>query len=142
MGKCLCRQRFAVLAGLFIALSGCGPSKSVVEGRITLDGKPLPSGTISLEPTVSGGKAFDSDINDGKYCIEIPREDASGKYVIRIMSLQPTGRKLAAGPPAPPGTMIEEIADAIPEQYNAKSTLQVDLASSGPHDFTLSTPSK
>jgi hypothetical protein len=135
-------RKLAVLAAWCVAACGCGSSKTVIEGQITLDGKPLSSGVIAFEPTERGGKAFDSDITDGKYRIEMPRDDVTGKCVVRITSLQATGRKIPAGPPAPQGTLISEMAEAIPQQYNAKSTLQVNLASSGPHDFSLSTSPK
>jgi hypothetical protein len=36
--------------------------------------------------------------------------------------------------------MIDEIADAVPAQYNDRSTLKVDLSQTGPLDFELFSP--
>src|SRR5262249_53688892 len=90
-----------------------------------------------FEPADSRGKVFGADIKEGSYRIEIPQEKAVGKSVVRIESPQPTGRKVPAGPPAARGAMIDEIAEAVPAQYNTKSTLQVDLSIASPHNFEL-----
>jgi len=118
--------------------SSCAPAARVVEGKVTLDGKALASGAIDFEPVDSQqGRLFGADIKEGSYRIQMPREAAVGKYLVGITSMRSTGRKVAAGPPAARGAMIDEIAEAVPAQYNAKSTLQVDLSQSGPFDFEL-----
>jgi hypothetical protein len=133
-----CCFGMALLIACLCIATGCGTSTRVIEGSVTLDGKPLPSGAISFEPTDSLGRPFGGDILDGCYRIEIPPEQAHGTSVVRIMSPQPTGRKVPAGPPAARGATIDEIAEAIPAQYNNKSTLKVDLSTSIAHNFELS----
>ena len=132
-----CRLGMAVIAVCLSASNGCGPSTHVIDGKLTLDGKPLTSGAIEFEPVDSSGRLFGTDITDGGYRIEVPQEQSQGKFIVRIISPQPTGRRVAAGSPAPPGTMIDELAEAIPAQYNTRSTLQADLSSASPHDFEL-----
>lgn len=124
---------------IFVAMSsGCAPAVRVVEGKVTLDGKALASGAIDFEPADKRGKPFGGDINEGSYRVEIPREGAVGNSIVRITSMRSTGRKVPAGPPAARGTMIDEIAEAVPTQFNTKSMLQVDLSQVDPFDFELS----
>lgn len=132
-----CRLCVAVIAACLSASNGCGPSIHVIDGTLTLDGKPLASGAIEFEPTDSSGRLLGTDIMDGRYRIEVPQDQAQGKYIVRIISPRPTGRRVAAGSPAPPGTMIDELADAVPAQYNTRSTLTADLSNASPHDFEL-----
>jgi hypothetical protein len=139
MYKAGCWSKIAAIAICLALCSGCAPALRVVEGRVTLDGNPLASGAIDFEPAdTHRGKPFGGDIKDGSYRIEIPREGAVGKYVVRITSMRSTGRKVLAGPPAARGATIDEVAEAMPAQYNTKSTLQVDLSRVGPFDFQLS----
>jgi hypothetical protein len=132
-----CWSKVATVAIGLTLSSGCAPAVRVVEGKVTLDGKALASGAIDFEPADSRGRPFGGDIKEGSYRIEIPRE-VVGKSVVRIVSLQSTGRKVPAGPPAARGAMIDEIAEVVPAQYNTKSTLQVDLSRVDPIDFELS----
>jgi hypothetical protein len=139
---CWSKVEVAALAICLALVSGCAPAVRVVEGKVTLDGKALPSGAIDFEPADSRNKVFGGDIKEGRYRIEIPPAQAQGTSVVRILSPQPTGRKVPAGPPAAPGAMIDEIAEAIPRQYNTSSTLKVDLSMANPHDFELFSRSK
>ena len=71
-----CHQRIAAtgwsagalaLAALWLALPGCGGGggKAKVTGTVTLDGKPLPAGTIAFIP--EKGPAVAASIRDGVY---------------------------------------------------------------------------
>jgi hypothetical protein len=142
MYKPWCWSKVAAIAMCLAISSGCAPEVRVVEGKVTLDGKSLASGAIDFEPADSRGRLFGGDIKEGSYRIEIPREYAIGKSVVRITSLQSTGRRVPAGPPAVAGAMIEEITEAVPAQYNTRSTLKVDLSIASPHNFELFSHSK
>jgi hypothetical protein len=133
-----CWSKVAAIAICLAISSGCAPAVRVVEGKVTLDGKALASGVIDFEPADSRGKLFGGDIKDGIYHIEIPPAQAQGTSVVRITSPQPTGRRVPAGPPAVAGAMIDEIAEAVPAQYNTRSTLKADLSVASPHNFELS----
>jgi hypothetical protein len=137
MYKPWCPSKVAAIAICLAVSSGCAPSVHVVEGKVTLDGKALTSGAIDFEPADGRGKLTGGDIKEGGYRIEIPSAQAQGTSIVRIVSPQPTGRKVLAGPPAPAGAMIDEIAEAVPAQYNTRSTLKVDLSVVGPHNFEL-----
>ena len=52
--------------------------------------------------------------------------------------MRQAGRKIAAGPPAPAGTLVDEIQQYIPAAYNVSSTLTWDLAAGANRcDFQL-----
>jgi hypothetical protein len=139
MNKPWCWSNVAAIAICLAIFSGCAPAARVVEGKVTLDGNSLASGAIEFEPADRHhGKLLGGDIKDGSYRIQIPGDGAVGKSVVRITSMQSTGRKVPAGPPAVRGAMIDEIAEVVPTQFNMNSTLQVDLSRAGPFDFALS----
>ena len=110
-----------------------------VSGNITLDGKPVEEGAITFVP-IEGTQSpsAGSDILDGGY--DVPREKGPkvGVYRVEIRAQRKTGKKIAAGSPAPPGTMVDETVEAIPPAYNRESKLRAELkAGSNPLDFDL-----
>src|SRR5215216_4505966 len=109
MHKPWCWAKLAAVATYLVLASGCAPAVRVLEGKVTLDDNALASGAIDFEPADSRGRLFGADIKEGSYRIEILPAQAQGTSVVRIMSPQPTGRKVPAGPPAAPGAMIDEI---------------------------------
>jgi hemoglobin len=94
-----------------------------VEGRITLDGKPVAGGTISLVPAKEGaGKPISGEIKeDGSYRLEkVP----PGEYTISIAP--PTGK--------------EKAKDAVPAKFGSANTsgLVMELkAGTQTHDIAL-----
>ena len=137
MYKSPCWSNVAAVAICLPLSLGCAPAVRIVEGQVTLDGKALASGAIDFEQADGQGRVFGGDIEEGSYRIEIPEAQARGTSVVRIISPQPTGRKVPAGPPASPGAMIDEIADAVPARYNTRSTLKVDLSIATLQNFEL-----
>src|SRR5262249_49372612 len=64
-------RSFCGFAGAFafvISLAiGCGPAKGKVSGSVTLDGQPLPAGTITFYSGKGGSVA--GEITDGEYSV-------------------------------------------------------------------------
>lgn len=112
-----------VAAPLFVA--GCGQPAAVVEGTVTFEGKPVPEGSISFEAPDGSIPTFGGAIKDGAYRVEVPA-GGPARRVVRVVASRLTGRKVPAGPPFPPGTMLDEIERA-PARYNDRSTLETDL---------------
>lgn len=92
---------FALVAcGLALACSGCGDSQNLrVSGRVTFNGKPVPTGKIYFSPDASkqnkGPSGF-ADIKDGSYDTgqKGGRGVAGGPMVVRIEGFEevpPTG---------------------------------------------------
>lgn len=67
------RRSIAALLMVVAALSGCGPrglQRFQLEGKVTFDGKPVPSGTIRFEPDSTKGNRGPvgyAEIIDGRY---------------------------------------------------------------------------
>lgn len=141
--RCFGRQHphlAAILIGL-LACTGCGEKRVPICGDITLDGKPVPSGAIALEPFDGKGPTTGGKITDGKYELVGASAPLPGKKRIRITGVRKTGRKVQADF-APPGTMIDEIECFVPKIYDTQSTLTCNVSFDGTNriDFTLKSP--
>jgi hypothetical protein len=111
-------------AGLFLLLLSVGcTGKGSISGRVTLDGKPLPLGTITFHSEEGRHDVFNASIRDGSYAIDGVQ---AGKARVTIVSVDParvgaaaasTGQaggsdvKPRAAPAATPGFV------AVPERY-------------------------
>lgn len=119
-------------------LVGCGGSNlATIRGNVTLDGTPLEVGSIVFEPADRTGPVAGGTIKDGKYLLAGDSGVVPGKKIVRINASRNTGRKIEAGPPAPAGTLVDEVV-YVPDSYNEKSTLSVQVESgASSHDFEL-----
>ena len=79
-----------------------------VEGKVTFKGQPVKSGSIAFEPVDRKGPSLGGVIADGRYSVVNKENNAGGKKYVRITCVYNTGRKVPAGPPEPPGTMVDE----------------------------------
>jgi hypothetical protein len=124
-------KRSLAAAALFLfALVGCGPDGPQmveVSGTVKYDGKDVPDGDIMFVPE---NKAIGPDagkIKDGKYAFKVK----SGRHRVEITALRKIpGKKDAMGEDA--------TEHAIPEKYNVKSELTVEVApGKANHPFDL-----
>ena len=122
--------------------AGDGLPREAVNGTVTLDGQPLVEGTIQFAPAdptkngVGGGAA----IKSGHFSIAREYGLVPGSYNVSISAPDRGG---GAGKPQAPGAggrsaLAKEL---IPAEYNAKSTLKVEITKGGPNTpaFTLAT---
>jgi hypothetical protein len=120
-----------LVAGVGLALCGCGGSPVPVSGTVTFEGKPLPEGDI-IFTDLEGKVAPDAGkIRDGSYSVAVK----PGKKKVEIRASKPI-----ALPPGKKGPMGEgEMwVDYIPARYNTKSELAAEVSSaSTKHDFAL-----
>ena len=61
-----------------------------------------------------------------------------------IVAIQPTGRQVRDAD-GPPGSTVAELANVIPERYNTKTELEIEVKSQSPNTFTfdlVSTPAR
>ena len=131
-----------ILAALMLLpIGGCNRGKDfdlqAVSGKVTLDSRPLDNGAIRFSPADKQGLLSGSAIAAGEY--HIPREKGlpPGKYTVQISS----GLEGSASRPAgPPGDAPPPLKERIPEKYNSKSQLGVEVKSGGGNtfDFDLS----
>jgi hypothetical protein len=140
-------HRFLTLAIPALALlvaPGCSSDGGRVglSGTITLDGEPLPSGSIlfvPIEGTMSPSAG--SDIVDGDYEVARARGPKTGVFRVEIRSQRKSGRKVQAPPPAAKGVLAEEWIEAVPASYNRESTLRIELEP-GNHPLNFDLKSK
>jgi hypothetical protein len=115
---------------------GCGPSgppRVEISGKVTWDGKPLETGTISFIPEEGlVGPMAGAQIVRGEYQIRADQGPTVGDHRVEIQAWKTSGQKEVAGvggattgPSA--GGVVETIKMYIPEQYNTKSTLRATI---------------
>lgn len=134
MKKLACLCLFVSAASLV----GCGADaggRVMVSGNVTHNGAPLATGTISFLPTDGKGATAGATISNGKYETAI----APGSKKVSITSEQVV-KEIPRDPKDPSGEKITETRQVIPPQYNAQTTLTVDIPDSGKQDanFELS----
>lgn len=124
---------------LSVVLGGCGgdnrPKLVPVAGRISLDGKPLSSGSVTLRPeSAQGGWEQPTGIieADGKYVVYTQGRAGAppGKYRVVIFATGPTKSADGAAHPGLPVSLI-------PAMYNdpAQTPLQIDVEAGAKRSF-------
>ncbi|WP_425619404.1 hypothetical protein NA78x_003144 [Anatilimnocola sp. NA78] len=122
------RASLGLILIAFVACLGCGGSATTVQGTVTFDGQPVDQGMIEFVPTDGTGPVAGGTIANGSYQLGPETRVAPGNMLVRIRAMRPTGKKIKAGPPAPEGTMIDDVQQYIPAKYNEQSTLTAQLA--------------
>lgn len=117
---------------LIAAVGGCGffggTQRGSVSGTITFDGAPVAEGVISLQPTGdTEGPSAGGHVQAGRYTIAAARGPFPGRYRVEITASRKTGRVVKAEGLGDGNQTIDESEQFIPAQYNAKSTLEVEI---------------
>ncbi len=126
-----------VLALACGAAIGCSSDANVgldVNGSVTLDGKPLPSGTISFA-TPDGRSLGTAEVAEGRYAIPASAGLQPGTYQVEILSVVPTGKTVKN--PDFPNETIKEVRNVVPARYNVRSELKAELKADGPREFSF-----
>lgn len=126
----------AVLAGLLLALPGCGKGTGdslTVQGHVTLDGKPLESGIITFLPADGKGASGGAEIVAGRYETQL----APGEKKVSILAERVTGTEWR-DPGDPNSETFEVKRQYLPTRYNSATTLRATISASNPMvDFPL-----
>ena len=126
----------AVAASWILSIAGCGPSMLTVEGTVTWDGTPVETGTISFLPADGKGPSFGGELKDGGYRIQAEKPAALGAKNVSITGIRKTGKMIEAGPPAPAGTMVDDL-------LRISSTEKCEIVDGeNKHDFQLKSGAK
>ncbi|QEH33145.1 hypothetical protein OJF2_16420 [Aquisphaera giovannonii] len=126
--------------------AGCsGPEDDLprepVSGTVSLDGKPLPGGTITFTPAGGGASAGGATIKDGSFSIGREGGLVPGNYAVAIYaSDRPEGQER----PKQAGGLKEfKVAkELIPAKYNAKSELKAEIKKGGGNALQFALDSK
>jgi len=128
-------RRISVAALLLAAsLAGCGgvvDDSVPISGSVTLDGAPLPSGTITFLPSDGVGPSAGAQIAEGKY---ETRAVPGPKQVTIVAQREKAGGTAAPNPHAGPPT-----EQYLPAKYNTRTELKADVPAEGSEtvDFAL-----
>jgi hypothetical protein len=132
---------YSLLIAAVVSCCGCGDRGLVdVRGNITLDGEPLAGGVVMFEPSDGKGATAGGEIREGTYELIGDTAVPPGEKTVRITGVFKSGRQIEVGPPAPPGTMTDEVEQIpIPAAYNQNSTLRCEVVAGAvnEHDFEL-----
>lgn len=118
------------LLALALLAMGCGPKtdRLGITGQVNLDGAPLDEGSIRFTSGGDAPMAAGALIREGSYRIPAEKGLLPGEYAVVIRSPDNDAPKiLYEGFPTAP--------DRIPSQYNAASTLKVQVARDGENSF-------
>lgn len=123
-----CIQNTLAIVMLAVVQVGCGqkptgPERGVVHGKITLDGNPIANGTVSFVAMApDGGPAWATSLKDGQF-VSGDVGPVVGKSRVEVRAR----RQASAQPQNPDGDWKGGYVEAVPDRYNAHSTLEVDV---------------
>lgn len=141
-----------VLSGLVMValLGGCGGEGSdtlprqAVGGTVTFDGQPLKTGSIQFQPEApaAGGTQVSAGalVADGRFQIPYDQGLTPGRYKVLVFSHGDGGGDAAADasdPPGEPGAPGKALEERIPSQYNAATTLSIEVKPGQPAKVEL-----
>lgn len=120
-------------AFLFPFITGCSrsdaPPVGKVTGIVTLNGQPVPSASITFIPTEGGRPATGETDANGEYTLT---------FSTRLRGAKVGNNKVVIGTARDAGDKAPAVRESIPDRYNHKSDLFVDVqAGSNQFDFHL-----
>lgn len=127
-----------------VLVGGCGGGdglkREAVSGKVTFNGKPLEQGTIQFLPTQGDQNAGAwGQIVDGAYSIGTSEGPAAGEYSVSITSASSGG----AAADVPPGDDSGQVdPNAVPEQYNLRTTLKATVEAGKANELNYDLTSK
>lgn len=127
------RAPLLLVVGLLLgsSLVGCGAKykehRSVVSGKVTFEGRPIPEGTIRLKSLEKAPRsACMGVIKNGNYTIDVRGGVPVGEYSVSIEAI----RQVPGVEPIPVeemGTEYTPTEQYIPEKYNKRSELRIEI---------------
>ncbi len=121
---------------LLLLASGCGGGHGAsVSGRVTLDGKPLDTGTVTFHPEGGGPTAYGGIHSDGSYQVKTGTQQGlpPGEYRVTVLA---TTEPPTDGPSVP-GEQITPFRYANPAESGLRFTV---ARGSNRYDIDLTTP--
>ena len=106
-----------------LALAGCGDGKSTVSGTVTLDGQPVPSGSITFVKQEGGSIVREGAIvNGGKFAAAVP----PGTYKLELNGQKVVGKRTQKGFDGKDET-LDITQELFPERYNIRTELLEEI---------------
>lgn len=123
------------LVGLALTCFGCGgPSHvSTVQGKVTLDGQPLPDALVTFQPKGEGSPSTGRTDADGNYTLRYSRTVEGAEQGEHVVTISTYSRGNPDGDPPVPAT-----PEKVPAKYNVKTELTKTVeAGRNTHNFEL-----
>src|SRR5690606_31258058 len=121
---------------VLLSLTGCGSSDGLqmVSGTVSYNGTPLPEGRIQFRSLEGDQKAYAGGIENGEYSVRV----APGPASVEIRASRPVPGKFDESNPGEK----EQVGEMyIPEKYNSRTELRVDVQpSTEKENFELTGP--
>lgn len=92
-----------------VLLGGCGKSGLVsVSGTVTLDGKPLQTGSVSFQPVGEGPMGYGTIRSDGTYTVYTGTQEGlpPGEYRVTVVATGPMPEPTPQNPEPLPQSLI------------------------------------
>jgi hypothetical protein len=140
------RVSLVLLAPALIVVSaGCGSgdglNRKAVSGKVTVDGAPVPNGSVSFQPLNSGGVGSGAPIADGAYSIDAEHGLPPGKYRVSITGDDGTMFNVSEGK-MPGDEEMPEIKQLVPADWNKGGEHDIEVKEDGPFEFNFDIKSK
>ncbi len=127
------------------SIAGCGSGDPLgrlpIAGTVQWEGSPLKTGTIRFEPfdTQPGDKrtAAGATIRDGKFALSSTEGVPPGKYSVAITASEDTSGPTSSDPVEAMSQVSKQPVpkQLIPERYNRRTELVVEVKPNGPNMF-------
>ncbi len=124
---------FTLFALLAVPFAGCGPTGPEtydVSGTVALDGEPVESGNIVFRDVAGKDKSYGGKVTNGQFSFE----SSPGEKKVEITAMREVPGEVDTSNPGEEAPVLEQY---IPEQYNAESTLTVEVTGAEKFDFDL-----
>lgn len=111
-----------------------------VTGTVTLDGKPLEKGDIVFEPKGNLPTRASGTIQAGQFNFIAENGPVPGRYAVAIFGgpVDPdAAAKFEGDVIRTTDPIYQKIREKVPDKYNVKTTLEVEVRADGGNDFTF-----
>src|SRR5207247_1296271 len=117
------------LLAAIVLSAGCSsstsaPKRGKIEGKVTLNGKPITAGRIRFMAIDPNGTNVAAEIKDGEFSVPPEQGPTKGKY--RVEFYVPSATKRRIPDDDNPGKFIEEAPETLPRRYNYDSAITAD----------------
>jgi hypothetical protein len=138
----LSRRTLLLSCASVLTLAGCSGSRGdrqAVAGGVKLAGEPLGEGRVLFFPLDGQDTQGGAAVVNGEYRIARKHGLKPGQYLVRVTAGD--GRTAANGEPGAPGGSANVVSvDLVPEDWNVRSTRQVEVTSKGLNQFDFDIP--
>ncbi|WP_146510961.1 hypothetical protein [Thalassoglobus neptunius] len=128
-----------VAASLTVCV-GCSKSnplnRQAVQGVVTLQGKPITSGSIEFHPQGDEGTISGATIKDGSYYVDPSRGVPPGSYIVRVFASD-EDTLVQDVPGESRGVVAKQI---VPPEFNVKSQLYLTVKTDQKNVFDVEIP--